>query len=139
MKIEKIDRVSIMVNDLDKAVKFFSELLETDFTSLGDVEDMDLRSMVEPSGIEVVSPLSPDGASARTLKNRGEGLAMMALKVVDIKQAMAEMESRRIRLIGHSKTDTTEVAIYHPKDAFGVLIELVAYETKHPVATAMGK
>ena len=78
MKIEKIDRVSIMVNDLNKAVSFFSELFETDFTSLGDVEDMDLRSMVEPSGIEVVAPLSPDGASARTLKNRGEGLAMMA-------------------------------------------------------------
>lgn len=139
MKIGKIDRVSIMVNDLDKAVKFFSELLETNFTSLGDVEDMDLRSMVEPSGIEVVAPLSPDGASARTLKIRGEGLAMIALKVGDIKQAMAEMESRGIRLIGHSKTGKSEVAIYHPKDAFGVLIELVAYETKHPVATAMGK
>ena len=64
---------------------------------------------------------------------------MIALKVPDIEQAMAEMKARDITLIGHSKTDTTEVAIYHPKDAFGVLIELVAYDTKHPIATAMGK
>ena len=50
MKIEKLDHIAIMVADLKKAEKFFSELFETKFAALGEIRDMDARSMMEPSG-----------------------------------------------------------------------------------------
>ena len=34
---------------------------------------MDVRSIIEPSGVEIFEPLLPGGVMARTLKSRGEG------------------------------------------------------------------
>ena len=136
MKIEKIDHIAIMVKDLKEAEKFFGELLETRFAALGDINDMDARSMMEPSGIEIIEPLSPDGVSARTLQKRGEGLSLLSLKVADLDEAMAEMKSRGIRLTAQDQRGKLRMAIYHPKDTFGVMIELIEYESQHPAVSA---
>jgi len=136
MKIEKIDHIAIMVQDLKKAEKFFGELLETRFAALGEIKEMDARSMMEPSGIEIIEPLSLDGVSARTLQKRGEGLSLLSLKVADLDEAMAEMKSRGIRLTAQGQRGKLRMAIYHPKDTFGVMIELIEYETQHPAVSA---
>ena len=136
MKIEKLDHIAIMVQDLKKAEKFFADLFETKFAALGEIKDMDARSMMEPSGIEIIEPLTPDGVSARTLQKRGEGLSLLSLKVADLDEAMAEMKSRGIRLTAQMQTGKMRVAIYHPKDTFGVMIELIEYESEHSAVTA---
>lgn len=136
MKIEKIDHVAILVEDVEKAEKFFADLFETKFAALGEVKEMDITSMMEPSGIEIIQPLSPDGVSARTLKNRGEGLSLLSLKVSNLDEAMAEMKSRGIRLTGQVQSGGMRAAIYHPKDTYGVMIELIEYQTEHPAVTA---
>jgi catechol 2,3-dioxygenase-like lactoylglutathione lyase family enzyme len=136
MKIEKIDHIGILVKDVKKAEKFFTDLFETQFAALGEVKDLDITSMMEPSGIEIVQPLSPDGVSARTLNNRGEGLTLLSLKVASLDEAMAEMKSRGVRLTGQVQSGRMRAAIYHPKDAYGVMIELIEYQTEHPAVTA---
>ena len=136
MKIEKLDHIAIMVQDLKKAEKFFADLFETKFAALGEIKDMDARSMMEPSGIEIIEPLTPDGVSARTLQKRGEGLSLLSLKVADLDEAMAEMKSKGIRLTAQGQNGKTRMAIYHPKDTFGVMIELIEYESEHPLVTA---
>jgi len=136
MKIEKIDHIAIMVQDLNKAEKFFADLFETKFAALGEIKEMDARSMMEPSGIELIEPLLPDGVSARTLQRRGEGLSLLSLKVANLDEAMAEMKSRGIRLTAQMQTGKMRVAIYHPKDTFGVMIELIEYESEHSAVTA---
>ena len=136
MKIEKIDHVAILVEDVGKAERFFADLFETKFAALGEPKDLDITSMMEPSGIEIAQPLSPDGVSARTLKNRGEGLTLLSLKVASLDEAMAEMKSRGIRLTGQMQSGGMRAAIYHPKDAYGVMIELIEYQNEHPSVTA---
>ena len=56
MKIEKIDHIAILVEDVEKAEKFFTDLFETKFAALGEVKEMDITSMMEPSGIEIIQP-----------------------------------------------------------------------------------
>ena len=96
MKIEKIDHVAILVKDLNKAEEFFSDLFEMRFSKLGEVKEVDARSMMEFSGIELIEPLTPDGPTMKTLERRGEGLTLISLKVPDLDEAMAEMKAKGI-------------------------------------------
>jgi methylmalonyl-CoA epimerase len=120
MKVKKIDHVAVMVKDLEQAGKLFSELFETEFTG-HDVNEADVRNLMSPLGIELVTPLTPDGPSAKSLERRGEGLMMLSLEVSNLKEAVAEMESRGIRRIGGIGD---KIALFHPKDMHGVMIEL---------------
>jgi len=47
------------------------------------------------------------------------------------------MKSKGIRLVLELQGENMSIAVYHPKDTFGVMIELIKYETKHPMATAL--
>jgi len=136
MKIEKIDHVAILVKDTKEAAKFFTDLFETEFTSLGVVKEMDVRSVIEPSGIELVEPLTPQGPTSKTLESRGEGLLLLSLKVENLDKAMAEMERRKIKVIRQVRQGKMKAALYHPKDLFGVMIELIELKSEHPIVTA---
>ncbi len=122
MKVEKISHVVIMVKDIEKARKSFADLFDTEFGDVSELKEADVRTSVSPLGIELGTPLSADGPSARTLDRRGEGLAMLALEVTDIEKAISDMESHGVRLIGRP---TAKAAQFHPKDLYGVMIELI--------------
>ncbi|MFC1943778.1 VOC family protein [Chloroflexota bacterium] len=126
MKVEKIDHVGIMVKDLEKAGRFFADLFEVEFTGPSENPGQDIRNMMSrPLGIELISPLTPDGPNARTLENRGEGLSLLSLKVQNLEEAVAEMKSKGIRQVG---AIGKRIAIFHPKDTYGVMIDLVERE-----------
>ena len=122
MKVEKIDHVAILVKDLDKAGKFFANLLGTEFTEPREFKEADVISIMSPLRIELVAPLSPDGPVARTLARRGEGLAGLILKVSNLKEAIAHMESHGLKPV---RKPGANVAQFHPKDIYGTLIELM--------------
>ena len=121
MKIEKIHHVAILVEDLEKAGKLYSDLFGIEFTSPKEEKALDIRNMLSSEGIELVSPLTPDGAMAKNLERRGEGITLLALTVDNVEEASAEMRDKGIRQIGG---DGTRMTIFHPKDLNGVTIEL---------------
>jgi methylmalonyl-CoA/ethylmalonyl-CoA epimerase len=121
MKVEKIDHVAILVKDLEKAGNFFANLLGLEFTGPSEHKEADVRSLMSTVGIELVTPLSPNGPVARTLDRRGEGLAGLILKVSSLKEALADMESHGLKPV---RRPAAHVAQFHPKDTYGVLIEL---------------
>jgi len=125
MKVNKFNHVAIMVRDLDKAGKFFADLFGTEFQGPNENTDTDTKNLMSPLGIELVTPLTPDGPVSKTLERKGEGLVMLALQVANIEEAMAAMESKGVRLIGKSETPTEKTASYHPKDLYGVMVELI--------------
>ena len=126
MKVEKVNYVQIMVKDLEKAGKFFADLFNTGFTDTHENKELDGRFMMSRTlGIELLSPLTPDGAIAGALERRGEGLSLLSLKVANVEEAAAEMESKGIRRIGLLRTGA---ALFHPKDLHGVMIELLEKE-----------
>ena len=133
MKVERIDYVAIRVRDIEKASKFFGDLLEQEFNKPVVDEGLDVRVRISPLGIEVAEPLTPDGAVAKVLDSEGEGITTLMLKVPNIEEAMAEMESRGIRLVTTDTTLTSKVrvAFYHPKDTYGVMLGLIEYKPSH--------
>jgi len=140
MKIEKIDHVAIRVKDLEKARNFFEDVFETKFHDLGDIEELDIRSIIDPLGIELVVPLLPDGPTSKVLERHGEGMTLLSFKVKNLDEAVKEMEAKGVRMTLRMRNGDIEGATFHPGDTFGVLIELVEYEKEeHPIRTAIKK
>jgi len=133
MKVEKIDHIGIMVKDLEEAIKFFADLFETEFTKIVESKELDVRSFMAPLGVEIGGSLTLDGVDAKVMESRGEGLHVLSLKVPNLEEATAEMKSRGIRLIRRYSQGSCKLAIFHPKDTYGVMIELIEYKAKHPV------
>ena len=132
MKVEKIDHVAINVKDLKKAAQFFADLLGTEFSSSAVFKELDLVSLVDPLGVELIEPLTADGPTAKAIEQRGEGVSLLSFKVSNVDEAMAEMKARGIRLVNMIDRPKMKAAIYHPKDTFGVMIELIEYKAEHP-------
>jgi methylmalonyl-CoA/ethylmalonyl-CoA epimerase len=124
MKVQKIHHVSVLVKDLEKASKLYSQLFGIEFDGPYDQEDLDVRFMSSSLGLNLASPLTPDGPTAKSLERRGEGLSMLVLNVPDIDEAIADMESQGIRLVGREDRPKERVASFHPKDLCGVMVEL---------------
>ena len=142
MKVDKIDHVGINVWDMEKAVKFFGDLFETEFGPLIILEPtpMDLTERMGPLGLDIAEPGAPDKEAARILKHKGEGLNGLSIKVSNLEEAVAEMKARGIREIWrgeYNKGGVTFKAVgFHPKDTFGVMIELTEHEGDlHPLMT----
>ena len=133
MKVEKLDHIAISVRDLDKAIKFFGDLLGTEFSEPRVVEEAGVIQVLDPLGIELVAPLTTDGPVAKTIESRGEGMSLLSLKVPDLDEGIAKMESLGVRLVQIIKGPQRRAAIFHPKDSFGVMIELIEYKAKHPI------
>jgi methylmalonyl-CoA/ethylmalonyl-CoA epimerase len=141
MKAERIDHVAVFVKDLDKATKFFSELLETEFPEPWTTESFDIRETVGPLPfpLDLCEPMSADGPAGKVMEQRGEGVSMISFKVKNLEEAVAEMKARGIRQLIREPFGNAEYAVFHPKDTFGVMIELIEYKEKHPTVTAGGK
>ena len=125
MKVQKIHHVSVLVRDLEKAGKLYSDLFGIEFEGPYEQKALDVRFLSSPIGINLASPLTSDGPSAKTLERRGEGLAMLVFNVPDIQEAIADMESQGVRVVGKEDRPTARVASFHPKDLCGVMIELM--------------
>ena len=125
MKVQKIHHISVLVKDLEKAGKLYSDLFGIEFDGPYEQRDLDVRYLSSSIGLNLASPLTPDGPSARSLERRGEGLSMLVLNVPEIDEAIADMESHGIRLVGREDRPTARVASFHPKDLCGLMIELM--------------
>jgi hypothetical protein len=60
----------------------------------------------------------------RFLKRKGEGMMMLCLTVEDIDLALAHLKGCGVRVIEDRDADGDQIALIHPKDMFGVMIEL---------------
>lgn len=139
MKVERLDRIYIFVKDLKKAREFFSDLLETEFSEPEESPEIDMRFCMSPLGIALTEPLTPDGFLAKTIQQRGEGVGVVAFKVKNIEEAAAECQSKGMRLTTKFTLGGVKGAAFHPRDAFGVLIDLNEYKDKHPIVDALRK
>ena len=81
--------------------------------------------------MELIRPLDPEGAVARFLESRGEGLHHVAFEVDDLDAALADLRERGVELIDERPRTGLGghlVAFVHPRSANGVLTELVEAE-----------
>lgn len=128
--IEKIDHLGIAVKDLKAAMRLYAGLgLALDGEE--EVPTEHVRSAFFRAGeshIELLESTTPDGAIARHIDKRGEGIHHIALQVEDIEQAMAAARLQGLQLLSEEPrpgAHGTRQVFIHPKSTGGVLIELV--------------
>jgi methylmalonyl-CoA/ethylmalonyl-CoA epimerase len=128
-----IDHVGIAVPDLDEAVAFYARVLGVRSVHEETNEEQGVREAMLAVGdgetrIQLLAPLSPDSTIARFLNRSGPGLQQLAFRVDDVEAVSATLRERGLRLMYDAPrrgTSGSRVNFVHPKDAGGVLVELV--------------
>jgi len=137
MKVERLDHIHIYVKDLEKAKDTFSRVLGTAFSPYLTVKDIQIRATLSPLGLELVESTSPDGVVAKAIQHGGEGLYALSFKVPDLEEAIKELQSMGMRLVGRVEVGNIKEAQFHPKDCNGVMIELCQYQEHSAAAVAV--
>jgi methylmalonyl-CoA/ethylmalonyl-CoA epimerase len=134
--LTRIDHVGIACHDLAKAIEFYEStfglaVVSREVNADQGITEAMLRVADAPAGtqyVQLLEPLSPQTPVGRFLARRGEGVHHVGYGVTDIAAALASIGAAGVRLIDarprHGSMGAS-IAFLHPKDAGGVLTELV--------------
>ncbi len=128
-----IDHVGIAVADLDEALEFYAANFDLRSVHEEVNEEQGVREAMLAVGdsgscIQLLAPLRPDSPIGKFLDRNGPGIQQMAYRVDDIDAVSATLRERGVRLLYDTPkggTAGSRVNFIHPKDAGGVLVELV--------------
>lgn len=129
----RIDHVGIAVRDLDEAIAFYRKAFDLELVHEEINEEQGVREAMlavgdSGSSVQLLAPLTESSPIAKFLADRGEGVQQVAYTVEDIDATCRTLRSRGMRLLYEQPrrgTAGSRVNFIHPKDAGGVLVELV--------------
>jgi methylmalonyl-CoA/ethylmalonyl-CoA epimerase len=135
----KIDHVGIAVPDLDEAVAFYRDTFGVVSVHEETNEEQGVREAMLAVGdgstrIQLLAPLNEDSTIAKFIGRNGPGVQQVAYTVDDIEAVSATLRERGLRLLYDAPrrgTSDSRVNFIHPKDARGVLVELVEPAATH--------
>ena len=128
-----IDHVGVAVPDLDEAIAFYRDAYGMQVTHEETNEEQGVREAMvavgdSGSSIQLLAPLDEKSTIAKFLDRSGPGVQQLAYRVADIEQVSAVLRERGLRLLYDAPrrgTSNSRVNFIHPKDAGGILVELV--------------
>ncbi|RKT77370.1 methylmalonyl-CoA epimerase [Terracoccus luteus] len=138
----QVDHVGIAVPDLDEAVALYGRTFGLRLLHEETNEEQGVREAMlgvgAPSAtrdelesgtrLQLLAPLTPESTIATFIGRNGPGLQQLAYRVADVEAAAETLRSRGLRLLYDAPrrgTAGSRVNFVHPKDAGGVLVELV--------------
>jgi methylmalonyl-CoA/ethylmalonyl-CoA epimerase len=127
----KFDHIGIATRGIEEAARFWREALALDITETEEVPEQKVRVAllsIGESRIELLEATSGDSPISKFLERRGPGIHHLALRVEDIRAALAELKAKGTRLIDAEPrvgAGGCLVAFVHPSSTGGVLLELV--------------
>ena len=135
--LQQIDHIGIAVKNLEETVAFYRDVMGLEVSSTEVFSGMKIAFLrIGDSELELLEDLTPDGAIARHVAKRGEGMQHVAYRVDNIEQALQEMRDKGIELIDERPRPGARharVAFLHPKSTKSVLIEFVEpQDSSHP-------
>jgi methylmalonyl-CoA/ethylmalonyl-CoA epimerase len=140
--VTAIDHVGIAVPDLDEAIEFYAANFGLQATHTEVNEEQGVREAMlhapgdggEGTAIQLLAPLRPDSTIGKFLDKQGPGLQQLAYRVSDVDAAAQALRAKGLRLLydeAKRGTANSRVNFVHPKDAGGVLVELVEPAAGH--------
>ncbi|WP_029374051.1 methylmalonyl-CoA epimerase [Mycobacterium sp. UM_WWY] len=134
--VTAIDHVGIAVPDLDASIKWYHDnlgmiVLHEEINEEQGVREAMLSVRGAPKGsaqIQLMSPLDENSTIAKFIDKRGPGLQQLAYRTSDIDALSERLRSQGVRLLYDAPrkgTANSRINFVHPKDAGGVLVELV--------------
>ena len=139
-----IDHVGIAVPDLDEAIAFYGTAYGMTVAHAETNEEQGVREAMLQIGagdgdalsqrIQLLAPLNESSTIAKFLDRSGPGLQQLAFRVTDVEEVSAILRERGLRLLYDAPkrgTANSRINFIHPKDAGGVLVELVEPAASH--------
>ena len=128
-----IDHVGIAVPDLDEAIAFYEKTYGITSVHEETNEEQGVREAMLAVGdsgscIQLLAPLNEQSTIAKFLDSKGPGIQQLAYRVTDLDAVSATLRERGLRLLYPEPkrgTSSSRVNFIHPKDAGGILVELV--------------
>ena len=128
-----IDHVGIAVPDLDAAIAFYEGTYGMRLAHQEVNEEQGVREAMMAVGdsgscIQLLAPLDEQSTIAKFLDRSGPGIQQLAYRVADLDAVSATLRERGMRLLypePRRGTSNSRVNFIHPKDARGILVELV--------------
>ena len=137
MVFRRLDHVGIAVPDLDEAIAFYRDTFGLHCVHQEVNEEQGVREAMLAVGsaedpgetrIQLLAPLTSQSSIAKFLERDGPGIQQLAYTVDDIAAVSATLRAKGLRLLYDEPkrgTGGSRVNFVHPKDAGGVLVELV--------------
>lgn len=134
--VTAIDHVGIAVPDLDAAIAWYHDtlgmvLVHEEINADQGVREAMLAVRGAPDGsarIQLMAPLDDTCTIAKFLDKRGPGIQQLACRVSDLDALSAQLRDNGVRLLydaARRGTANSRINFIHPRDAGGVLVELV--------------
>jgi methylmalonyl-CoA/ethylmalonyl-CoA epimerase len=134
--VTAVDHVGLAVPDLDVAIKWYHDhlgmiVLHEEINEEQGIREAMLSVRGAPKGsaqIQLMSPLDETSTIAKFIDKRGPGIQQLAYRVSDVEALSERLRDEGIRLLYDTPrkgTANSRINFIHPKDAGGVLIELV--------------
>jgi methylmalonyl-CoA/ethylmalonyl-CoA epimerase len=129
-----VDHVGIAVPDLDEAIAFYADafgmrVVHEEVNQEQGVREAMVAVSDEPGPrLQLLAPLDASSSIARFLDRSGPGLQQVAYRVADVDAVSEVLRGRGLRLLYDEPrrgTAGSRINFVHPKDAGGVLVELV--------------
>lgn len=129
--LEKIEHLGYAVEDLESVARFYTERFGVEVGEPEEVAEQGIKAVmfrVGESKIELLEPTREDSPIGKFLGKRGPGFHHVAFEVEDINASLKELKEGGVELIDEEPrmgAGGTRMAFVHPREAFGVLTELV--------------
>ena len=128
-----IDHVGMAVPDLDEAIAFYRDTFGMRLAHQETNHEQGVREAMMAVGdsgshVQLLAPLSEDSTIAKFIGRNGPGCQQVAYRVTDVEQVSAILRERGLRMLYDEPrrgTSDSRINFVHPKDAGGVLVELV--------------
>ncbi|MFV0521384.1 MAG: methylmalonyl-CoA epimerase [Mangrovibacterium sp.] len=129
MKVSHIEHIGIAVKSLDEAIPYYEEVLGLKCYKVEEVADQKVKTAffkVGDAKIELLESTDPEGPIGKFVEKKGPGIHHLAFAVDNTDEALADAESKGIRLIDKKSRKGAEnlnIGFLHPKSTLGVLTE----------------
>ena len=133
-----IDHVGVAVPDLDEAIALYTSAygMTVAHREVNEEQKVEEAMMqINAAGgdsttqrIQLLAPLNDESTIAKFIDRNGPGLQQLAFRVTDVEAVSATLRERGLRLLYDAPkrgTANSRINFVHPKDAGGVLVELV--------------
>ena len=134
--VTAVDHVGIAVPDLDAAIAWYHDhlgmiVVHEEINTDQGVREAMLSVRGAPAGsaqVQLMAPLDDSCTIAKFIDKRGPGIQQIAYRVSDLDALSERLRDKGVRLLYDAPrrgTANSRINFIHPKDAGGVLVELV--------------
>jgi methylmalonyl-CoA/ethylmalonyl-CoA epimerase len=130
MELTHIEHIGIAVDSLEESISYYENILGLKCYAIEEVKEQKVKTAffkVGQTKIELLESTDPEGTIGKFVEKKGAGVHHLAFAVNNLENALAETETKGIRLIDKTPRKGAEgldIAFLHPKSTKGVLTEL---------------